>query len=673
MNILRPPFPHVLLCLCLFLSVHTVFARDCSSNEEISDLMTLTIEQLMQIEIAAVSKVNENLHTAPGVASIISREEINRFGGHSLYEILERVAGVYMGGSILYPRNNAVIRGDQVNGLDRRVLVLLNGRPFRDALNGGINYPLYNAFPVAAIERLEIIRGPGSVLYGTNAYSGVINIITRNTLSNECVDQELEIGVSGGSFGHRAVNGHFTRLNEDDYLALGLSYVDEDGWDFNAIDLQGQMDSRKMGRRDLGLSLNAGYSGLEFNLALLKSTQNFIGTSMLWTPPTEISITRLLGDLGYRLDLSPERKLNFNLTYNLNDMLSESPIASNFSLSSKTHSVLLEANQHWQTEKLTWLLGTSLEYAWNGKMRTWTEAGEVPERQPSYHDLIALFYTQFDYTFDRTRLTIGGQMVKNPKQNWYFVPRLGLSHEITPNFSAKLLYSEAYRAATQVERNVQLPALQGTPDLAPEKVGTFDAQLFYHQDQGQISLTYFRSQQKDLITRGLLPGESRRRHFNLGSLTLHGIELDGKFSPEERWFITGSLTYQINKDGDGIKNYTLAPNWLFKYGVSYVFPSNLSLGLFHQYVSKMPGLEQRNPQLIQYNPEPSAYHLLSLNIDLPLGKKFGLSDDQDFVLNAYIYNLLDAEIYAPEINRENMSSVPAKSGRAAYAGFGMRF
>jgi outer membrane cobalamin receptor len=85
-----------------------------------------------------------------------------------------------MAGSPLVPRNVASIRGDLIKQEDNHVLVLINGRPFRDTTFGGINFSICTAFPIQTIERVEVIRGPGSVLYGTNALSGVINIVTKN-------------------------------------------------------------------------------------------------------------------------------------------------------------------------------------------------------------------------------------------------------------------------------------------------------------------------------------------------------------------------------------------------------------------------------------------------------------------------------------------------------------
>jgi len=78
----------------------------------------------------------------------------------------------------------AGVRGDIQSQLSNHILVLLNGRPVRESLLGGLNFPFFSAFPVEMIERKELVRGPGSVLYGTNAYSGIVNVITRRNINS---------------------------------------------------------------------------------------------------------------------------------------------------------------------------------------------------------------------------------------------------------------------------------------------------------------------------------------------------------------------------------------------------------------------------------------------------------------------------------------------------------
>ena len=71
------------------------------------------------------------------------------------------------------------MRGDATLGANNHILVLVNGRPIQESTHGGMIHPFLRSFPLASVKQIEIIRGPGSVLYGTNAYVGVINVITK--------------------------------------------------------------------------------------------------------------------------------------------------------------------------------------------------------------------------------------------------------------------------------------------------------------------------------------------------------------------------------------------------------------------------------------------------------------------------------------------------------------
>ena len=110
--------------------------------------------------------------SAPGVITVVSKEEIAQFGAVNLVDVLNRVTSIQMISSHLWVQAKAAIRGDLIEHADNHVLVLLNGRPMRDGFEGNSQFTVYAAFPIALIERIEIIRGPGSVLYGSNAVAG---------------------------------------------------------------------------------------------------------------------------------------------------------------------------------------------------------------------------------------------------------------------------------------------------------------------------------------------------------------------------------------------------------------------------------------------------------------------------------------------------------------------
>ena len=138
-----------------------------------TSLFDLSLKELLATEVVTTaSKYQQDWSSASAVSSTITRTEIEAFGANNLVEVLERVVSIHMTGSNFFPQNVTAMRGDLLGHYDNHILLLLNGRPLRESYSGGVNFSIYTAFPLSVIERIEIIRGPGSVLYGTNAYSG---------------------------------------------------------------------------------------------------------------------------------------------------------------------------------------------------------------------------------------------------------------------------------------------------------------------------------------------------------------------------------------------------------------------------------------------------------------------------------------------------------------------
>jgi outer membrane receptor for ferrienterochelin and colicins len=93
-------------------------------------------------------------------------------------------------------RSMIAFPGDPLRGTSTHVLLLLNGRPVREVQEGGIKTAILEGFPIDAIERIEVVKGPGSVLYGSEAFAGVVNVITVTPDRTSLSVTEL-VGASG--------------------------------------------------------------------------------------------------------------------------------------------------------------------------------------------------------------------------------------------------------------------------------------------------------------------------------------------------------------------------------------------------------------------------------------------------------------------------------------------
>jgi outer membrane receptor protein involved in Fe transport len=150
-------------------------------------------------EVNAASRRAEDVNDAPSSVSIVSRRELSALRYPTISEALRGVPGVYSWNDRSYQAIG--FRGlGRLGGYGNRVLVLVDGHPLNDDWLGS-SYVGYDArVGLEDVERIEVVRGPGSVLYGTNAFSGVVNLVTRKPTKpgGEVGLSTVESGVARG-------------------------------------------------------------------------------------------------------------------------------------------------------------------------------------------------------------------------------------------------------------------------------------------------------------------------------------------------------------------------------------------------------------------------------------------------------------------------------------------
>lgn len=158
-----------------------------------SDLDNLGLEQLMKIQFYTASKHAQDASDTPASVTVITRSDIRAYGYRTLADILQGVRGYWVNSDRNY--SYLGVRGFSRPGdYNTRILLLVNGHRINDNVFDqaliGTEFPL----DVDLIERIEIVRGPASCLYGTNAFFGVINVITRQPPLVPKVEASVEAG-----------------------------------------------------------------------------------------------------------------------------------------------------------------------------------------------------------------------------------------------------------------------------------------------------------------------------------------------------------------------------------------------------------------------------------------------------------------------------------------------
>ena len=197
------------------------------ATAEMPNLEELSLEELLETRINTASKYDQTSREAPASVTIITSEDIERYGFRTLYDVFVIVPGFYTS----YDRNYYYVgvRGfGRSTDYNNRVLFLLNGQtlnePFYWSAGIGTDLPIN----LDGVERIEIVRGPGSALYGTSAMFAVINIITKKGVMLE----GLEISPEMGSYGHVRGIANFGKEFENglDVMVTG-NWSREDGED----------------------------------------------------------------------------------------------------------------------------------------------------------------------------------------------------------------------------------------------------------------------------------------------------------------------------------------------------------------------------------------------------------------------------------------------------------
>lgn len=200
-------------------------ATDNSTNQS-RDLTQMSLEQLMQIQVPVVetaSKFEQKATEAPANAVVINSDEIKKYGWRTLGDLLESVPGFY----ISYDRNYDYVGVSGVNlgDANNRILLLVNGHRINNDLNDSAPVDTSFILDPDLIDRVEIIRGPGSVLYGNNAFFAVINVITRTGKQVDGVEGSGAYGSYNAGSGRVTVGEQFT--NGLQFLLSGTIYNSE--------------------------------------------------------------------------------------------------------------------------------------------------------------------------------------------------------------------------------------------------------------------------------------------------------------------------------------------------------------------------------------------------------------------------------------------------------------
>lgn len=245
------------------------------------DLSSLSLDELMSVEVTTPGKVPEQIRDTPASVYLVGRSDIERQGHSTLTEVFENVPGFYNIDPYISVSGNFGIRGFwNPRSQNSSVAILVNG--IRQTWLFTRSHPMAALnLPVEAIDRVEITRGPNSVIYGNGASFGAINIITNESFHK---DQFL---VSYGSLNRKRSSMRWSRNSEDAHVTINASFDKNDGYDYKLRDLMRpetaaailpdpELDLRDRLEQEMrGLQITGGIKNLYFDYSYNESDAEF--------------------------------------------------------------------------------------------------------------------------------------------------------------------------------------------------------------------------------------------------------------------------------------------------------------------------------------------------------------------------------------------------------------
>lgn len=568
-----------------------------------------TEEAVLFREIPSVygaSKYEQKVTEAPSSVSIITSDEIKKYGYRTLADILKSVRSFY----VTYDRNYsyAGVRGfGRPGDYNSRVLLLIDGHRTNDNVYNQALIGTEGIIDVDIIDRVEIIRGPGSSLYGSNAFFGVINVITRRGRNLK----GAEISAAAGSFdaysgrvsyGNRYIGGAELIASATAYDSKGdrLYFPQFDpampGADPRAVN--GGNSNNSDYDRAQNIFSTVAFGDITFQGAYSSRTKG-IPTGAFGTdfndPQSRTIDTRSYIDLKYEHGLGARNDLTVRLYY---DYYQYTGDYAYFSGGGTLNKDVTYGSWMGGEVKLVSRIGdlqrliTGAEYQ-----------GGLHEDQQNYDTGVFPYYlddkrrSRVEALYLQDEITFSPSLILNAgvRHDHYSTfgsttnPRLALIALPAEKSTIKLLYGSAFRAPNDFELYYQSPGFSASnPYLKPEKIKTYE--LVYDRYLGDrfratVSGYYYRI--RDLINYGIDPVTGLSQYQNLEEVTARGgeAEVEGKWANGLEGRV--SYTLQRTKDlltGDPITN---SPGQMAKVGVIVpLLPLKVFAGIEEQYMGR---------------------------------------------------------------------------------------
>jgi iron complex outermembrane receptor protein len=538
----------------------------------------LNLDDLLSIEISSAVKYAQTTSEVPASVTVITEEDIWAYGWTTLEEVLANVRGMYISNdrAYAYLGNRGFSRPTDYNN---RSLLLLNGKPLNEPFYGSAF--VGNAFGLGlqSVQRIEIVRGPGAAMYGSNAMLSVINVVTKDPDSLN----GLQVTGQAASFGTRSGALTYGKTSSSGLeVMLTANYFNAEGQDHYFPDFDQPFNNGGVAEgldndRYFGGYGTVTYRGLTFS-AMAVSREKEVPTASWETLFGEVQTTqddRWFAQINYDAALDPKKMLSVRAYYDGYSYDGTYPYEPD----------PLDVGV-WEDHNDVATLGTEVRLQWDpiasNRAVVGAEVRSVTSADYRYssefgdpfvgnwpYTVYSLYVQDELQVSNKLALTFGLRGDHYTNAESAVMPRGAAVFHVTQSTTMKLLYGKAFRTPTLYELNYEEEDYwETTPNLRHEQIETMEFVWEQRLAEGIFgTASLFRYEMTDLIdeTNNNDIGSYRNR----GAVDAHGLEME--INARFRSGLSGyaSFTYQSATDSETDERLTNSPAYLVRAGLAY--------------------------------------------------------------------------------------------------------
>lgn len=581
------------------------------------DIFGLTLEELVNIKVTSSTLTSKDLKVVPASITVFTGEQICNLGAEYLHELINFVPGFQSyrpGESSLEYFHSA--RGHRTSVSSREVLILLDGMRLNREFDNALAVPMLSLHNV---EKIEFIRGPGSALYGSNAYLGVIDITT--------VKDRNELQLAAGENGKRQLSGLASQQIANLQFDLSLHLFTDDGEQLpleNIYTLESEKDKDPRKGKDLQLRGRLDNTTLTASYFLREADGFYVSerTSAQYNHVEhEHKSVQLQQKIDWQARYSSELRARLSeSSYNPESFLGPAGFSTG-SQEEDNRDVKIYNNWYYSNNQ-SYQFGLEYRYSDFSAFLFQSDIIGNKEFYPQLTQEVFSGYVQTQFVSDLGHeVVVGLRYDRHNRSGSSISPRFGIVVPLSPNQTAKFLYGEAFRAPTVNELYLDtFPGdVQGNPDLDAERIKTWEAIWFGHWKKFSITLNGFYNVMEDTIVRTDTNNGATFSNLD-GDESYYGFEIEYAFQFNDSWLVKANASNFKNLPAADFRE----SQWLASLIVNYHY-ERWNFSLSNTYADERDMLVDR----AELSPDPyrvtlDSYWQFQSKIQYSLNKNFNI-------------------------------------------------